>query len=151
MDQAGLPNKACALQEQISTIADGLTAVSKEIQEISRGIHPAILSNGGLGPALKALACRSTIAAELNVNVDRLLPDSTEVAAYYMAVEALHQCSQTCTGHAGQHARRDPQCEDPHLAIRDGGIGAADTAKGSGLIRLVGPLEGVRRHDEDRQ
>ena len=86
---AGPPVEARALEQQISKIVDGLTAVSKEVQEISRGIHPAILSNGGLGPAPKALARRSTVPAELQVSVDQWLPDSAEVAAYYIVAEAL--------------------------------------------------------------
>jgi PAS domain S-box-containing protein len=138
--QAGQPVEARALKQQISNIVDGLTAVSKEVQEISRGIHPAILSNGGLGPALKALARRSTVPAELQVSVDRRLPDSAEVAAYYIVAEALTN--------AAKHAQAsvvnvcvEIRSGDLHLAIRDDGIGGADTAKGSGLIGLVDRVE----------
>jgi PAS domain S-box-containing protein len=134
------PVEARALQQQISKIVDGLAAVSKEVQEISRGIHPAILSNGGLGPALKALARRSTIPTELHVSVDRRLPDSAEVAAYYIVAEALTN--------AAKHARASQvtvrveiRSEDLHLAIRDDGIGGAEVAKGSGLIGLVDRVE----------
>jgi signal transduction histidine kinase len=137
---AGPPVEARALNQQISNIVDGLTAVSKEVQEISRGIHPAILSNGGLGPALKALARRSTVPVELHVSVDRRLPDSAEVAAYYIVAEALTN--------AAKHARASQvnvsaeiRSEDLHLAIRDDGIGGADIAKGSGLIGLVDRVE----------
>ena len=138
--EAGLPEQACALEEQISTIVDGLTAVSKEIQEISRGIHPAILSNGGLGPALKALARRSTIPAELNVTVDRRLPDSTEVAAYYIVAEALTNAAKHARA-TQINVRAEIRSDHLHLVIRDDGIGGADTAKGSGLIGLVDRVE----------
>jgi signal transduction histidine kinase len=138
--QAGLPEQACALEEQISTIVDGLTVVSKEIQEISRGIHPAILSNGGLGPALKALARRSTVPAELDVSVDRRLPDSTEVAAYYIVAEALTNAAKHARA-TQVNVRAEIRGDHLHLAIGDDGIGGADTAKGSGLIGLVDRVE----------
>jgi PAS domain S-box-containing protein len=134
------PDETHALEQRISKIVDGLAAVSKEVQEISRGIHPAILSKGGLGPALKVLSRRSTVPVELRVNVDRRLPDSTEVAAYYVVAESLTN--------AAKHARASQvnvcveiRSEDLHLAIRDDGIGGADTASGSGLIGLVDRVE----------
>jgi PAS domain S-box-containing protein len=137
---AGPPIEARALDQQISRIVDGLTAVSKEIQEISRGIHPAILSNGGLGPALKALARRSTVPAELQVSVDRRLPDSAEVAAYYIVAEALTNAAKHAQA-SQVNVRAEIRSGDLHLAIRDDGIGGANTAKGSGLIGLVDRVE----------
>jgi PAS domain S-box-containing protein len=130
------PVEARALQQQISNIVDGLTAVSKEVQEISRGIHPAILSNGGLGPALKALARRSTVPVKLHVSVDRRLPDSAEVAAYYVAAEALTNAAKHAQA-SQVHVHVEIRSEELHLTIRDDGIGGADIAKGSGLIGLV--------------
>ena len=137
---AGSPVEARALNQQISNIVDGLTAVSKEVQEISRGIHPAILSNGGLGPALKALARRSTVPAELHVSVDRRLPDSAEVAAYYIVAEALTNAAKHAQA-SQVNVRAEIRSEHLHLTIRDDGIGGADTAKGSGLIGLVDRVE----------
>jgi signal transduction histidine kinase len=114
----------------------GLTAVSADLQEISRGIHPAILSKGGLGPALKTLGRRSTVAVDLDVGVDRRLPDSIEVGAYYVVSEALTN--------AAKHARAsvvkvaiETEGANLLLSIRDDGIGGADAAKGSGLIGLT--------------
>jgi signal transduction histidine kinase len=137
---AGPPVEAGAFEQQISRIVDGLTAVSKEVQEISRGIHPAILSNGGLGPALKALARRSTVPVELDVSVDRRLPDPTEVAAYYIVAEALTNAAKHARA-SQVNVRAEIRSEDLHLAIRDDGVGGADTAKGSGLIGLVDRVE----------
>jgi signal transduction histidine kinase len=137
---AGPPVEARALHQQISNIVDGLTAVSKEVQEISRGIHPAILSNGGLGPALKALARRSTVPAELHVSVDRRLPDSTEVAAYYIVAEALTNAAKHAQA-SQVNVSAEIRSEDLHLTIRDDGIGGADVARGSGLIGLVDRVE----------
>jgi signal transduction histidine kinase len=138
--QARPPVEARAFEQQISKIVDGLTAVSKEVQEISRGIHPAILSNGGLAPALKALARRSTVPVTLHVSVDRRLPDSAEVAAYYIVAEVLTNAAKHALA-SQVNVRAEIRSEDLHLAIRDDGIGGADTAKGSGLIGLVDRVE----------
>jgi PAS domain S-box-containing protein len=134
------PVEARALEQQISRIVDGLAAVSKEVQEISRGIHPAILSNGGLGPALKALARRSTVPVELHVSVDRRLPDSVEVAAYYIVAEALTNAAKYARA-SQVNVSAEIRSGELHLAIRDDGVGGADTAKGSGLIGLVDRVE----------
>lgn len=77
------------LEKQISDVVQGLADVSADLREISRGIHPAILSKGGLGPALKALARRSTVPIDLHLDLHRSVPDSVEVAAYYVVAEAL--------------------------------------------------------------
>jgi signal transduction histidine kinase len=131
-----------ALREQISDIVSGLAGVSKDLQEISRGIHPAILSKGGLGPALKALARRSAVPVQLDLTVDPGLPESAEVAAYYVVAEALTN--------AAKHARASVvnvrvEAEDAnlHLCIRDDGIGGADSRKGSGLIGLTDRVEAL--------
>ena len=78
-----------ALREQISDVVTGLVGVSDELREISRGIHPAILSKGGLGPALKTLARRSAVPVKLDLAVPQRLPEYVEVASYYVAAEAL--------------------------------------------------------------
>jgi len=70
-------------------------------QEISRGMHPAVLSRGGLGPAIKMLARRSTVPVELELAVDQRLPEYAEVAAYYVLAEALRTRPNT---------RRPPRC-----------------------------------------
>src|ERR1700737_2020702 len=83
--EASVPSELPALREQMSHIMTSLTGVSDDLRELSRGIHPAILSRGGLGPALNTLARRSTVPVELRLGVDgRRLPDSVEVATYYV-------------------------------------------------------------------
>jgi len=73
----------------IGTYAAHLTDAVADLQEISRGIHPAILSKGGLTPAIKTLARRSAVAVELDLQVEHRLPQQVEVAAYYVVSEAL--------------------------------------------------------------
>jgi signal transduction histidine kinase len=76
-----VPRPPPELQEQLAGVVSGLTAVSAELQQISRGIHPTILSRGGLGPALKTLVRRGPIPANVDVDVERRLPEPVAVAA----------------------------------------------------------------------
>ena len=144
--EASVPSELQSLREQISDVVDGLVGVSEEVQEISRGIHPAILSKGGLGPALKTLARRSTVPVELDLAVDRRLPESAEVAAYYVVAEALTN--------AAKHARASQvtvrvEAEDAnlHLWIRDDGIGGADVSYGIWTHRSDRPRRSGRGKD----
>jgi signal transduction histidine kinase len=130
------------LRAQLAHAASGLAAATEDLQRISRGIHPAILSEGGLGPALKTLARRSAIPVELNVRTDRRLPQPAEVAAYYVVSEALTN--------AAKHARAstvhvDVTARDTlvDLSIRDDGVGGADAGRGSGLIGLRDRVEAL--------
>jgi signal transduction histidine kinase len=124
------------LGRRLGRVADGLGDALTELQELSRGIHPAILSEGGLGPALRALARRSAVPVELDVDLDTArLPASIEVAAYYVVSEALTN--------AAKHARASVVTVDArtgdgrlHLVVRDDGVGGATVAHGSGLIGL---------------
>ncbi|MDT5284547.1 MAG: hypothetical protein QOJ20_5742 [Mycobacterium sp.] len=133
--EASIPAEQQQLRDKLSNAVDGLTGVSLELQEISRGIHPAILSKGGLAPAIKTLARRSAVPVELDLNVDRRMPESVEVAAYYVVAEALTN--------AAKHAQASEvkvsavaDDDELHLTISDDGIGGAVAGAGSGLIGL---------------
>jgi signal transduction histidine kinase/uncharacterized protein YoaH (UPF0181 family) len=140
--EACVPDQLQPLKQQISRLVTSVAGVSAEVQEISRGIHPAILSRGGLGPALKTLARRSTVPVDLDLGVDCRLADSVEVAAYYVVAEALTN--------AAKHARAslvDVRVEvaggNLRLTIQDNGIGGADTGRGSGLTGLTDRIEAL--------
>jgi signal transduction histidine kinase len=79
---SGIPAGLDDVEEELAQVASGFGGVLDDLREISRGIHPAILAEGGLGPALKTLARRSAIPVDLDVRVDGRLPDRVEVAAY---------------------------------------------------------------------
>jgi signal transduction histidine kinase len=133
--QATVPADQLRLQIQIGRVADELTEATEELREIARGIHPAILSEGGLGPALRTLARRAAIPVELAIRTEARPPDPIEVAAYYIVSEAL----TNTTKHArASHSRVTIEQRDTHLhlSIRDDGAGGADPAAGSGLIGL---------------
>jgi hypothetical protein len=82
--EASLPAEHDDLREHLSGVATGLVAAVEELQEISRGIHAAILSKGGLGPAIRALARRSVIPVDLDITTDVRMAEPVEVAAYFV-------------------------------------------------------------------
>jgi signal transduction histidine kinase len=140
--KAMVPPELRELQAQLSRVADGLAGTLEELQEISRGIHPAILVQGGLAPALRALARRSAVPVELEVRAGMRLPEPVEVAAYYIASEALTNAAK----HA--HASAVHVAVEAHdgvlgLSIRDNGCGGADPARGSGLIGLTDRVDAL--------
>jgi PAS domain S-box-containing protein len=127
---------------QLAHTASGLTGALQDLVEISRGIHPAILSAGGLGPALRTLARRSAVPVELDLGSDRRLPERVEVAAYYVVSEALTNAAKHA--HASVvHVAVDADDSLVRLAIRDDGAGGADPAGGSGLLGLTDRVEAL--------
>jgi signal transduction histidine kinase len=109
---------------------------------MSRGIHPAILTEGGLGPALKALARRSGLPVEIDVRCDRRVADGIEVAAYYVASEALTNAAKHAEASRVQIAVHLDEAT-LYLSIRDDGLGGADASRGSGLIGLRDRVEAL--------
>jgi len=140
--EAHVPADRDDLRVELSRVATELADAVEELREISRGIHPAILSHGGLGPALRALARRSTIPIELAVKTDMRLPEPIEVAAYYVASEAL----ANATKHAQAsciHVSAASRNGSLQLSIRDDGVGGADSARGSGLVGLIDRVDAL--------
>ncbi|HWI75190.1 MAG TPA: GAF domain-containing protein [Baekduia sp.] len=130
------------VRSQLTATVDGLDGVLEELQEISRGLHPAILSQGGLESALRVLARRSAVPVRLSVDVPARLAEPVEVAAYYVASEAL--------ANAAKHARAavveiTVRAGDAQLAleVRDDGVGGADLADGSGIVGLGDRVEAL--------
>jgi signal transduction histidine kinase len=97
---------------------------------------------GGLGPALKALGRRSAVPVELDLGVDRRLPDSVEVAAYYVVAEALTNTAKYARASV-VNVCVEAKDANLRLVIRDDGIGGADAAKGCGLTGLVDRVEAL--------
>jgi len=133
--QVMVPAELPGLEAEIGRVAGELNGVVEDLREIARGIHPVILSEGGLGPALRTLARRAAIAVELDLAALGRLPEPVEVAAYYAVSEALTN--------ATRHAHASVVCvaaeergDSLRLSIRDDGAGDADPARGSGLIGL---------------
>jgi signal transduction histidine kinase len=140
--EASLPPDRDDLRAQLSGVATGLVAAVEDLQEISRGIHPAILSKGGLAAALRTLAHRSAIPVDLDIAADGRLAEPIEVAAYFVASEALANAAKH-----SQASRIDVAVEQRdgrlRLSVRDDGIGGADAGRGSGLIGLSDRVEAL--------
>jgi PAS domain S-box-containing protein len=140
--ESTVPKELEETRTTIGVVAGELNRVIDELREISRGIHPAILSEGGLGPALRTLARRSAIPVELGSVVDHRLPEPIEVAAYYIVSEALTNAVK----HAGASRVQidaDVRGGILSLSIRDDGIGGANPAGGSGLVGLRDRVEAL--------
>ncbi|AGB24577.1 histidine kinase [Mycobacterium sp. JS623] len=145
---SALAAEACApaelgeLKDQLSRIVSGLAEVSVELQEISRGIPPAILAKGGLPAALAQLARRCPVPVDLDIALTATLPQPVQIAAYYLVAEALtntakhahadtievHLHIDTDTGESGDAVLR--------VVVVDDGRGGADPHGGSGLVGL---------------
>jgi signal transduction histidine kinase len=116
--------------------------VLNELREIARGIHPAILAQGGLGPALKTLARRSAVPVELELPSELQLPEAIEVTAYYIVSEALTNAAKYAHPSVVHVA---VEVREPLLrvSVRDDGQGGADPDGGSGLVGLKDRAEAM--------
>jgi signal transduction histidine kinase len=142
------PEQAAALLDEASA---ELALATDELRELARGIHPAILTDRGLGAALSALAKRAPVDVELHNSVDGEIPDQVQAAAYFVVAEALTNVVR----HSGASeaevsvARRNGAL---HVEVSDGGRGGADPA-GSGLRGLgdrVQALDGELEVESER-
>jgi signal transduction histidine kinase len=130
------------LRAQVARTERTLSRVLDELREISHGIHPAILSKGGLEQALAALARRSAVPVELDLRADGRLPEHLEVAAYYVVSEALTNAAKHA--HASVvHVEVEARDAIVLLVIRDDGVGGADLGRGSGLVGLRDRIEAL--------
>jgi signal transduction histidine kinase len=130
------------IQGELSLLADGLGTALDELREISHGIHPAILSEAGLGPALEALARRSAVPVELDLNLGPRLDEHVEAAGYYIASEAITNVAKHAQ--ASVIDMRVDGCDGAlTLSISDDGLGGADPSRGSGIIGLKDRVEAL--------
>lgn len=140
--QAKIPAGLGELSAEMTRVNDGMTTAVQELRELSRGIHPSVLTEGGLSPALNALARHSTVPVELDVGVEQRLPEHVEVAAYYTVSESITNAAKHA--HAAG-VRVSIRVEDGVLlvSIRDDGVGGADVGRGSGLTGLKDRIEAL--------
>jgi signal transduction histidine kinase len=123
-------------------LAEALKDASDELREISRGIHPSILTEAGLGPALRALARRSTVPADVDVRLHQRLPATIEAAAYYIASEALTNVAKHAQANV-VHLTATHDNGSLTLEVRDNGAGGAEPGRGSGLLGLTDRVEAL--------
>lgn len=142
LTQSIVPVEMPEFAAEIDRVVDELNGIVDDLREIARGIHPAILSEGGLKPALRTLARRAAIAVELDVAEIARLPDPIEVAAYCVVSEALTNTTR--------HARAsvvevgaEASGGTLRVRVRDDGVGGADPERGSGLVGLKDRVEAL--------
>jgi signal transduction histidine kinase len=135
----GDPESARAL---IREARDEARQALEELRELARGIHPAILTDRGLGPALEALASRAPLPVELADVPEERLPAPVEGAAYFVVAEALANVAKYA---AATHAEVVVQRVNGHavVEVRDDGVGGADPDAGSGLRGLEDRLSAL--------
>jgi signal transduction histidine kinase len=139
MAQKAVPAGLQEHSAELGRVIVGLTGVLDELREIARGIHPAILAKGGLGPALRTLARRSPMPVQLEVRPMRL-PERIEVTTYYVVSEALANAAKHASARV---VRVTVELADDVLCVEiaDDGVGGADSTRGSGLVGLKDRVE----------
>jgi signal transduction histidine kinase len=142
LTEAMTPQPSSEIRGELSLVADELAAALEELQEVSRGIHPAILSAGGLAPALRGLARRSPVPIALELRVDARLDESVEVTAYYVVSEAFTNAAKHAEA-SMLELRAETQDDALVLVVRDDGVGGADAGRGSGLIGLTDRVQAI--------
>lgn len=140
--QALIPPDMDDPRQQLARVGQGLVEVLDDLRELSHGLHPAILSEGGLDPALRALARRCTIPTRLDLQVEQRLSEPVEVAAYYVVSETLANAAKHAQASLVE-VRAHAHHQSLELAIRDNGNGGADLTRGSGLIGLRDRVEAL--------
>lgn len=137
-----LPPSSSRMRAEFERVQGELGSVIDDVREISRGVHPALLSHSGLGAAIKALARRSPIPVDVEIGAHSRLPQSIEIAAYYVVSEAL--------ANAAKHSeatviRVNVVVSNDRLAmsITDNGVGGARVQSGTGLVGLIDRVEAL--------
>jgi signal transduction histidine kinase len=116
-----------------------------ELRELARGIHPAVLSDRGLEPALQALVSRAPVPVSVTAETDERLPEQVEHAAYFVVSEALTNVAKYA-GATQASVRVERTNRHVTVEVADDGVGGADAARGSGLRGLsdrVAALDGT--------
>jgi signal transduction histidine kinase len=134
--EARFKNDPAGALELIKQAREEAQAAVKELRELARGIHPAVLSDHGLGAALEALASRAPVPVDVCGVPDRPLPHDVEACAYFVTAEALTNVAKYARAtHASVNVTRDDG--QVLVEVADDGVGGADPANGTGLRGLV--------------
>jgi PAS domain S-box-containing protein len=139
--ESKLQQDPAAASDLLTTSRDELTQALEELRELARGIHPAVLTDRGLRPALETLIGRAPVPVDLHVEIDGLTPD-VEAAAYYVVAEALTNVAKY--GQATSATVRVTELDGVlEVSVVDDGVGGADPEKGSGLRGLADRVEAL--------
>jgi signal transduction histidine kinase len=140
--RAAVPPGADELAQRLEGSMIEVAGVLEEVREVARGLHPAVLTEGGLRPALRALARRSAVPVSLEVQVKGRLPEPVQVAAYYTVAEALTNIAKYA-GASAAEVEATVRDDVLQVRVRDDGRGGADFGRGSGLAGLKDRIEAL--------
>jgi signal transduction histidine kinase len=140
--RAAAPAQAGELATQLDDAITDADSLLEELAEIARGLHPSVLADGGLGPALTMLARRSAIPVQLDIRVEGRLPEPTELTAYYTVSEALTNAAKHSRASAAE-IEVAAVLDTLRVCVRDDGCGGADFSLGSGLTGLRDRVEAI--------
>jgi signal transduction histidine kinase len=129
-------------RELLATAQEDLASGLGELRELARGIHPAVLTERGLGPALDALLARAPIAVDIAALPEERLPAQVEAAAYYVVAEAVTNVGRYAhaSGATVEIVRSNGSAT---ITVADDGVGGADPAAGTGLGGLAARVEAL--------
>jgi signal transduction histidine kinase len=137
-----LQEDPAAAQELIETSASELALALEDLRELARGLHPAILSDRGLGAALEALVARAPLPVEVHEVPPERLPPPVEAAAYYVVAETLTNVAKYAKAETA-HVTVTRRNGFAIVEVDDDGIGGADVSRGSGLRGLADRVEAL--------
>jgi signal transduction histidine kinase len=137
--RAKLNEDPFAAEQLLASAGEELESALEELRELARGIHPAVLTDRGLGTALHTLANRAPVPVELGELPDERLPEAVELAAYFVVAEALTNVAKYAEA---SHATVQVERENGRVVVEvsDDGVGGADPGRGTGLRGLADRL-----------
>jgi signal transduction histidine kinase len=142
MAQETIRDDPGAAEALLESVGDDLKQALQELRELARGLHPAVLSDRGLAPALQSLGNRAPFAVEIEGVPEERLPDGIEAAIYYIVAESLTNAAK----HSGASEGRVEMSTTPEtvvVEIRDNGSGGASLAGGTGIRGLGDRVEAL--------
>jgi signal transduction histidine kinase len=144
MAQAVVPPELTELSAQLDRAVTAANDLLDELREIARGIHPAILTKGGLTAALPALTRRCPIPVHLDMRIPRPLPEHVEASAYYIVAEALTNVAKHSRASTVSVAAITDTADGVlHIAVSDDGVGDAHFGAGTGLVGVKDRVEAI--------
>lgn len=129
-----------AARQLLDDSREELDQALAELRELARGVHPSVLSERGLGPAIESLARRAPLPVSVRVATERRLPERVEQAAYFVVSEALTNVARYARASQAEVAATSAGGVVA-VEVRDDGVGGADPQRGSGLEGLEARLE----------
>jgi signal transduction histidine kinase len=145
MVAAKLESDPRAAREVLTEAQDELGRGLAELRELARGIHPVVLTERGLGPALDALLARAPVHIEITELPERRLTAPVEAAAYYVVAEAITNVAKYARASSAT-VSISRSTGTATVRVSDDGVGGADPARGSGLRGLAARVEALNGH-----